>query len=232
MKCLPFSYCTPTFVLFVWSQHLSTLLSSAEHFLARFTITHLPSPIVLSSLCLTLLIVMKMQIRILLSFISFCTEIKAINNAARRITSTVRKYKIFQRHNVSNSLPGANYFHVNAAQVLLIRTEKVLWETATSSSLHNVMTRRCRALYNMGLIALLGTTTTLPVNPLEYHYHVNNVKHSVPTSKNISYVSMTKINSIMLLRENRCFFSDIHETHKYTRQAKCRFLCCQSRWYI
>jgi hypothetical protein len=66
---------------------------------------------------------MKMQHHILLSFISFCTEIKTINNAARRIISTVRKYKVFQRQNVSNSPPKVNYFDVNVAQVLLRRTK-------------------------------------------------------------------------------------------------------------
>jgi hypothetical protein len=47
------------------------------------------------------------------------------------ITSTVRKYKVFQRHNASSSPSGVNYFHVNVAQVLLKRTEEVLLESVT-----------------------------------------------------------------------------------------------------
>lgn len=57
-----------------------------------------------------------MQLHILLPFISSCKQIKAINNAARTNSSTVQKYKLFQRDGVilsSGRRGDVNYFHVD-----------------------------------------------------------------------------------------------------------------------
>jgi hypothetical protein len=63
-------------------------------------------------------------------------------------------------------------------------------------------------------------------NPLKTKFLINNIKNLVRALQEMYYVSVTKINQLMLFRETISVYWKNHAIHKYTLWEDCKYLEC------